>query len=80
MRAEVEKSDSEVYSELEICRAIKIGHGLKAMKLARTEFESRTKRSVWIGRQARPMWHVKPMDGPRAVTVRIKPRCNRRED
>lgn len=49
MRAEVEKSDGEVYSELEICRASKIGHGnqsVKAMKLARTTFKWQAKRSI----------------------------------
>lgn len=49
MRAEVEKSDGEVYSELEICRASKIGHGnqsVKAMKLARTKFKWQFKPSL----------------------------------
>lgn len=49
MRAEVEKSDGEVYSELEICRECKIGCGnqsVKALKLARSKFEWWAKRSI----------------------------------
>lgn len=69
MSAGVEKSDGELCSELKICRIIKIGHknqSLKAMKLAKTEFKWWTKRSLWSGRQVRPMWCVKEMNGAKS--------------
>lgn len=54
---------------MKICRIIKIGHrnqSLKAMKLAKTEFKWRTKRSLWTGKQVRPVWHVKEMNGAKS--------------
>lgn len=42
------------------------GQSLRTMKLTRTEFKWHIKRPEWIGRQVRPMWHVKAMGGARS--------------
>lgn len=60
---------------MKIRRIIKIGHrnqSLKAMKLAKTEFKWQTKRSLWTGRQVRPMWYVKEMNGAKSCYSKNK--------